>query len=125
MSGYPDDRFDDERRPDPRAIEEARLFWADGWLHLLAARRQGTRWAAFREHQAPGWLSPSDSKMPQSAIWDVVRRRDGVLLLRDWHRYGLRGQVPPGLAENYRVSLYPKESSLVGWKLEEAEVRPS
>jgi hypothetical protein len=93
------------------ALDEARLFWSDGWLHLLASQTE-TRWAAFRENAAPAWLTPDPS---QQATWEVRREEENVVLLKDLHRYGLVGLAFP--KNDCKVQLYSQDSRLVGWKL--------
>src|SRR4051794_12105715 len=62
------------------ALDEARLFWLRGMLHLVADG-QGTRWAAFREREPgaaptlPVWLgSLAGSMAGQPEDWAVVCR---------------------------------------------------
>jgi hypothetical protein len=93
-------------RDNKHPIEEARLFWRDGWVHLVAGR-----WAAFREEVSPDWLPAA-----QQEVWPVTRSKDDVVLLRDWKRYCM-GQLAGGMPKDAKVFLYTNENSLIGWRL--------
>jgi hypothetical protein len=110
----------------PLIVEETRLFWRGGWLHLLVSRGR-MRWAAFQEHEGkdrpgdPVWLGPlGATAVGRPTSWTgLVRRSQDVALIRDRDlaRYGLkhlRGRLP----EWARLVQYRQGTMLIGWTLE-------
>lgn len=107
-------------------IEEARLFWHDGWVHLLTGK-SGVRWAAFyeenqtpkEENRTPKWLSavPTSEGTTELAWPVMVRSAQPILLLQDLRRYGLT-KYKDKLANRLKVIKYYTGSTLVGWRLE-------
>jgi hypothetical protein len=85
------------------ALEEARLFWPKGAMHLVAAGRGHTRWMAFWEpdHQPrPNWLAPL------------------TMQANDRTRYGLR-PLSCALKGGLTLTQFRRGTDLVLWNLEE------
>lgn len=105
-------------------LDEARVFWADGWVHLVATPGR-LRWAAFREKEAePAWLKrlSSDRKLQEGPWENLDKREDDLLLIRDLNRYGLVGKdFVQTFGEKLKVIEYRKGTSLSVWRLEVAQ----
>ncbi|MCR4412726.1 MAG: hypothetical protein NUV77_09910 [Thermoguttaceae bacterium] len=106
------------------SLGEARLFFGQGMLHLLANGAE-VRWAAWWEGEAiPKWC-PTNGTQPQTA--DMVRRQRPVFLAGDTvgrprkaHR-GLRGAS--GLGEAVTLVEYFQGTNLRWWRLEPHDVQ--
>ncbi len=101
-------------------LDEARLFWDKGWIHVLAGKGR-VRLAAFHEEGAPPWLAPIQSSLQQlPKPWESLRRvRQDVLLIRDLKRYNLVG-LKGRLSDKQKLGVieYHEGTNLVGWRLE-------
>lgn len=79
-------------------IAEARLFWKDSALHVVARNGGGCRWVRIEEQAGD----------------EVVRDEFKVAAVVDRTRFGLEeGATLPGL----RAIEYRQEGRLVGWRL--------
>jgi hypothetical protein len=107
------------------ALEEARLFWPKGAMHLVAAGRGHTRWMAFWEpdHQPrPNWLAPlvSDAAVAGERLGPFHRSVTPVLTMQanDRTRYGLR-PLSCALKGGLTLTQFRRGTDLVLWNLEE------
>jgi hypothetical protein len=105
-------------------LEEARLFWEAGSVHLVAGR-SGSRWAAFWNSpldSTPVWLQPLSPQGPE-LLKGLSRTETDVLTQRDWRRYGLK---PPGTEfpkEKLKLTAYRQGTDLIFWHLSEGKAR--
>lgn len=110
------------------SLDEARLFWPDGWVHIVATDAKGCRWAAFRI-EPPNSASPATEPPWGGALggpvnWQIpeelkqlIRRGRDVLTVRDLRRYGLEqysGRMPGDL----RIIEFYAGTERVLWRLE-------
>lgn len=109
-------------------FDEAKLFWPEGWAHLLASGSK-TKWAHFSESQpAPGFASVLENNEPEDSskdrttenpqAWtDLDIQKSKVLLQRDLNRYGLSGDLDFG-EEPMHVTSWYQGTQLVVWKFD-------
>lgn len=82
-------------------LVEARLFWKDAALHVIAKEGGGCRWARIEEQVGGNGE-------------EVTRQEFKVVALADRARFGLEsGAALPGL----RAIEYRQRGRLVGWRL--------
>jgi hypothetical protein len=103
------------------ALEEARLFWREGAIHLVAAGGR-TRWAAFWEPAGgppPTWLGPlgADGQSPHSEPFHAATVSVLTLRASDRRRYGL-AHLGTASERNLRLTTYRRGTDLVFWRLE-------
>jgi hypothetical protein len=108
-------------------LEEARLFWTAGAVHLLACGG-GTRWSAFWEPEGtprPDWLAPlvSDAAAKGNRFGPLHAHPPAKALTvqpRDLARYGLR-ECGREFDRRLSVTEYRRGTELVFWNLEEVK----
>lgn len=103
-------------------LDEARLFWPNGWVHVVAAGNKA-RWAAFVEtptDKPSAWLDQLPKERAEEKPWDVQRQSLDLLLMqkRDLIRFDLAGFVGAFDGKHLRVIEYHQDTALVGWRLE-------
>ena len=90
-------------------LAEARLFWADAALHVVASEGTGCRWARIQE------CAQGDASMGEQ----FSRSTSTVMTLRDRSRFGL------GIGDIKDMNLiaieYRSQGRLVAWRLETEE----
>lgn len=107
-------------------LEEARLFWDDGAIHLLA-RGAACAWSAFwTAPDRPAWLAPLPVADNQRLV-GLFEGKEDVLTQRDWNRYGLP-QPAQEFPRELQLITYRRGTTLVFWHLRERrspDERPS
>lgn len=79
---------------------EARLFWADSALHIVAGERGGCAWVRIAE-------------APEGGV-GVARSEIAVHTVQDHKRFGLQGESK---IEGLRAVEYRQRGRLVAWRL--------
>lgn len=92
---------------DTLALDEARLFWPDRCVHLLA-EPGGWSWFAFGDRPLDGWMERP-----------VTTQRQALVTLRNWHPFKVRDNPVLTNVQNISVMLYldPDLGHCLQWRI--------
>jgi len=92
-----------------RPMDEARLFWPSGFLHVVARISNGEVSCRFVE------IHENEPAQERALQREVFREAEAILLRTDWDRFGL--SRPPIHVEKVTVVSYRDNGTLLGWRI--------